>query len=300
MTIRIATRGSDLALWQANLVADALRDAGANVDVIPCTTRGDRETGALSEIGGQGLFTAEVDRALMSGDADVAVHSLKDLPVEMVEGFTLAAVLERGPVDDLLISRDGASLAELPSGGVVGTSSPRRAAYVRAARPDLRIVDLRGNVPTRARRVADGDLDATLLARAGVERLGLDLPVGEVLSPPDWLPAPGQGAIAVVARSDDAPTRALVASLDHADTRAAVSAERAVLAGIGGGCSLPLGVHASRSDDTWEIRATLFAPEGPDRLDEHGTGPEALELARRLAQALISRGARNLRPSTPS
>jgi hydroxymethylbilane synthase len=297
--IRIATRASELALWQANTVAALLTAAGNNVEVCRFSTRGDRETTqALADIGGQGLFTAEVDRALAEGEADVAVHSLKDLPVETGEGFVIAAILERGPVEDLLITRDGSSLDSLRRGARVGTSSPRRAAYLRGARGDLEIVDLRGNVPTRLSHVTEGDLDATILARAGVVRLGVDVPHGEVLGPPDWLPAPGQGAVAVVARADDAAVRAAAAALDHAPTRRAVEAERAVLAGIGGGCSLPLGTYARamdgaagavRAGGTWELRATLFTANGTRRLDETRTGADPRGLADDIARSFLSR-----------
>jgi hydroxymethylbilane synthase len=293
VTLRIATRGSDLALWQARTVAAALQAVtGDAPEVNPIRTRGDRETGVpLAEIGGQGLFTAEVDRALAGGLADLAVHSLKDLPVEPLPGFRVAALLERGPVEDVLISKGNVPLSELPQGAVVGTSSPRRAAYVRVARPDVELVDIRGNVPTRVARVHQGDLDATLLARAGVVRLGLDVTAGEVLSPPEWLPAPGQGAVAVVIRSDDASTAEWVDALDHADTRTAVEAERAVLAGIGGGCSLPLGTFARIVEDGWEVRATLFSPDGKHRLDDVRRGPEPRALAAAIADGFLARGA---------
>jgi len=288
--IRIATRASDLALWQANTVAAALQAHGHQVEVCRFSTRGDRETSEpLADIGGQGLFTAEVDRALSEGEADVAVHSLKDLPVETVSGFTVAAILERGPVEDLLVTRDGASLDALRRGARVGTSSPRRAAYLRGARGDLDLVDLRGNVPTRVSRVMNGELDATLLARAGVVRLGLDLPGAEILGPPDWLPAPGQGAVAVVARSDDRAVLEAVAALDHAPTRRAVEAERAVLSGIGGGCSLPLGTFARPAADGWELRATLFVAGGTRRLDETRHGPDPSALAADIAAAFLAR-----------
>lgn len=292
MMLRIATRASDLALWQANTVASLLKAKGHSVEVCRISTRGDRETSVpLSHIGGQGLFTAEIDRALSEGEADLAVHSLKDLPVEMAPGFRLAAILERGPVEDILVTRDSVSLDSLRPGARIGTSSPRRAAYLRSARGDLEIVDLRGNVPTRVGRVMDGELDATILARAGVVRLGIDVGKGDLLGPPDWLPAPGQGAVAVTAREDDENALAAAAALDHAATRAAVQAERAVLAGIGGGCSLPLGVHAWRTGDQWDLRATLFTEDGTRRLDEARTGADPMAMAADIAQSLLARGA---------
>lgn len=292
MMIRIATRASDLALWQANTVAKALAARGDTVEVCRISTRGDREDHVpLAEIGGQGLFTAEIDRALADGDADVAVHSLKDLPVETLEGFVVAAILERGPAEDVLISRNSVTLAELPAGARVGTSSPRRASYLAATRPDLELLDLRGNVPTRVGRVESGELDATILARAGVVRLGLDVTPGEILGPPHWLPAPGQGAVAIVTRADDAAATARAAALNHAATRQAVEAERAVLAGIGGGCSLPLGTFARRVGSQWEVHATLFLPEKGTRLDETRTGADPGALAREIAAAFVAGGA---------
>ena len=291
MMIRIATRASDLALWQANTVARLLTGSGNAVEVCRVSTRGDRETDSpLAEIGGQGLFTAEIDRALAEGEADVAVHSLKDLPVEPAPGFRLSAVLERGPVEDVLVSAGNVPLERLPPGARVGTSSPRRAAYLAETRGDLELVDLRGNVPTRVGRVTGGDLHATILARAGVVRLGLDVTPGEILGPPDWLPAPGQGAVAVVTRSDDAAVHEQVSALDHAPTRRAVDAERAVLAGIGGGCSLPLGTFARPVDGGWELRATLFV-NGRSRLDEVRRGDDPSALARDIAAAFVAGGA---------
>ncbi len=293
MSLTIATRGSDLALWQAETVAAALESVTGDAPVVHAlNTRGDRETSVpLAEIGGAGLFTAEVDRVLAGGQAQLAVHSLKDLPVEPAPGFRVAAILERGPAEDVLISKGNVPLLELPQGAVLGSSSPRRAAYVKTARPDVKLVDLRGNVPTRVKRVHEGDLDATLLARAGVVRLGLDVTPGEILGPPDWLPAPGQGAVAVVIRADDADTAAFVERLDHAPTRDAVEAERAVLAGIGGGCSLPLGAFAAPKGDGWEVRATLFSPDGSERLDEVLTGPDPRALAARIAESFLANGA---------
>lgn len=289
--IRIATRASDLALWQANHVADRLRALGAEVSVESFSTRGDREAGALAALGGEGLFTAEVDRALLEGRADIAVHSLKDLPIEAPEGLALAAVPARGPVEDVLVSTGAEPLAELPPRGVVGTSSPRRAAFLHSARPDLTIVDLRGNVPTRLRKVASGEIAATVLARAGVERLGLDVKLAEVIGPPRLLPAPGQGALALVTRADDERATALALRLEDPDTRLAVDSERTVLAGLGGGCSLPLGVLARRDGKLWRVSAVLFLEGGAARLDDSRAGDDPLRLAADSARALRQMGA---------
>ncbi len=296
MILRIASRASLLARWQADHVAELLRktDPTLTIETLVFTTRGDRERDpALSEIGGQGLFTAEVDRALLAGEADLAVHSLKDLPIEDPDGLEMVAIPPRAPIEDVVVSVGGVSLAELPPGARVGTSSPRRAGFLRSERSDLEIVNLRGNVPTRLERVSEGDLAATLLARAGLQRLGLeDGRVGEVLAPPRLLPAPGQGALAITARRGEVAVHERVAALDDADTRRAVEAERAVLAGIGGGCSLPLGAYAERRGDGWLVSAMLVREDGTLRLDEAAEGSDPTALAARCARALLDRGAR--------
>lgn len=289
MKLRIASRGSDLARWQAEHVAARLRSLHPELDVTVKTfsTRGDREGGPLSHLGGEGLFTAEVDRALRDGEADLAVHSLKDLPIEPPADLMLAAVPERGPTSDVLVSTDGSTLARLRPGATVGTSSPRRAAHVRSVRPDLNVVDIRGNVPTRLGKVESGEIDATLLAKAGLVRLGFEAAISETLV--DLLPAPGQGALGVVVPRDG---RALstVATLDHAPTRLAVEAERAVLAGLGGGCSLPLGVHAVPEGEGWRLRAVLWL-DGGEALTDDRTGPDPMRLAGEIADGLRARGA---------
>lgn len=290
MRIRIATRGSDLALWQARHVAARLRELGGDLEPVveTYTTRGDRETGPLSELGGQGLFTAEVDRALRDDRADIAVHSLKDLPIETPGDLVIAAIPERGPVEDVLISQGNLPLARLGEGARVGSSSPRRAAYVRSVRPDLEVVELRGNVPTRLSRVASGELAATVMARAGLVRLGRDAAISEILS--GLLPAPGQGALGIVARKGTDAAR-IAAAMDHAETRAAVQAERGVLAGLGGGCSLPLGVRAQRRGGRWHLASVLFLVGGASRLEDEREGDDPARLARESAEALIEKGA---------
>lgn len=259
MKLRIATRGSDLAQWQARSIQAQLEARGHDAEIQVYETRGDQETDTpLSELGSVGLFTAEIDRALLLREADVAVHSLKDLPLVLHEELSLRAIPERAPSGDVLISR-GVSFAELPPGARVGTSSPRRAGWLRHRRPDLEIVTIRGNVPTRLQKVEDGEFDATILAEAGLERLGLRERGGEKLP---MLPAPGQGALAIVTRLDEEDAARAVIGLDHRPTRDVVSAERAVLSGLGGGCSLPLGVHATRDAEGWRIEAELFGPDG--------------------------------------
>jgi hydroxymethylbilane synthase len=292
MKLRIASRASELALWQANHVAGLLRDLDSGIEVTVATfaTRGDRDVdAALPEIGGKGLFTAEIDRALLAGEADLAVHSFKDLPIEPAEGLSVAAIPLRGPVEDVLVSRDGCPLEELPRGARVGTSSPRRAAFLRSRRPDLEIVNLRGNVPTRVRRVTEGELAATLLARAGLERLGLFRKSFQVIGPPALLPAPAQGALAVTVRTADTATAQCVASLDHPPTRSAASAERRVLAGLGGGCSLPLGAFAERQKTDWRVSALLFREKTFERLEFSRSGDAPEELAEEVASALQQR-----------
>lgn len=290
MTLRIAARGSDLARWQAEHVAALLRAIAPHreIAVKTFTTRGDRESGPLADLGGEGLFTAEVDRALRDGEADLAVHSLKDLPIETPEDLVLAAVPERGPFEDVLVSTDGSPLAKLARGSRIGTSSPRRAAFLRSVRPDAEVVDLRGNVPTRLRRVARGELAATVLAGAGLHRLGLADRVSETLR--DLLPAPGQGALGIIARRGS-EAAGILAALDHEETRAAVGAERRVLAGLGGGCSLPLGVHARRTGDRWRLESVLFLDEGRERIEDDRSGTDPVALAHESAATLRSRGA---------
>lgn len=293
MTLRIATRGSDLARWQADHVASRIRRVAPSVvvSIETFTTRGDRETGSgLREIGGTGLFTAEVDRALLDGRADLAVHSLKDLPIETPKDLAVAAITHRGPVEDVLISRGDRRLAELPEGGVVGTSSPRRASYVRSIRPDLEIVNLRGNVPTRIAQVTSGKLAATVLARAGLVRLGLESAASDVLT--DLLPAPGQGALAIVTRADQGEATEIAAALDDPETRRAVEAERAVLAGLGGGCSLPLGVFAERLGPRWRVSSVLYREDGRSAVRDAREGDDPLRLAAESSRALGAKGAR--------
>jgi len=287
MRLRIATRGSDLALWQARTMAARLEELGAETSVETISTKGDRETDApLYALGATGLFTAEVDRALLDERADVAVHSLKDLPLESPAGLHLVAIPERGPTDDVLVTTKGTLFRDLAAGSRIGTSSPRRAGWIRAERPDLETVTLRGNVPTRVQRVLDGELEGTILAQAGVIRLELRLEHAEVLP---LLPAPGQGALGVVTREGDEEVTRFVAQLDDPDTRAAVSAERAVLAGLGGGCSLPLGVRARQSGREWTVAAELWGPDGQRAFDER-QGADSRAVAAEVAATLMASG----------
>ncbi len=243
--VRIGTRSSALALFQARQVAALLAERGIASELVTYTTIGDRILDRpLSAIGEKGLFTAELEADLLANRTDCAVHSLKDLPTADPEGLTVVAMLEREDARDALVTRPGItarSLAKLPKGARVGTSSLRRRAQLRALRPDLEVCELRGNVGTRLKKIDNGDVDAALLAAAGLRRLGLADRIVALLDPPDWLGAPGQGAIAVQARANDDHMTAILSSLDHAATRHAVTAERALLAALEGGCQVPIG-----------------------------------------------------------
>ncbi|HET8945118.1 MAG TPA: hydroxymethylbilane synthase, partial [Dehalococcoidia bacterium] len=245
-TFIVGTRGSALALTQTGFVVDALRKAhpAAHFETRTIHTEGDRSAASLSEIGGRGVFVIEIERALLAREIDIAVHSLKDLPADETEGLAIAAVYEREDPRDVLVSRDGLALDRLPAGAVIGTGSPRRAAQVMAARPDLAIADIRGNVDTRLRKVADGEYDATVLAAAGLRRLGWLDRANQIFETDQMLPAVGQGALAVQTRADDAEAVAAVSVLDHTPTRAAVTAERAFERRLGGGCHAAIAAYA--------------------------------------------------------
>lgn len=243
-TLRIATRASELALRQARAVQSALHRLGHDAELVTIRTTGDKKLDEpLNEIGAKGLFTHELENALAAGKVDCCVHSLKDLPTESPPGLLIAAVLEREDPRDVMVVNDGIvaeSLADLPRGSRIGTSSLRRRAQLLAARPDVEVVELRGNVPTRVRKVDEGQVHAAVLAAAGLNRLEVRQRIDFFLDPPEWLPAAGQGAIAVQARSDVPETLALLRRLDHPATAAAVTAERAFLAALHGGCQVPI------------------------------------------------------------
>ncbi|WP_448062612.1 hydroxymethylbilane synthase [Cellulomonas hominis] len=275
--VRVGTRASTLALTQTGHVAAELtRLGGLEVETVHVRTDGDRLTGSLATLGGTGVFVTALRDALLDGRCDVAVHSFKDLPTGAAPGLLLGAVPPREDPRDVLCARDGLTLTALPPGARVGTGSPRRAAQLRAARHDLDVVDIRGNVDTRLRRVAPGDLDAVVLARAGLARLGRLDAVTDVFDPSVMTPAPGQGALAVEVRAQDpgpAPDPALLAALaalDHRPTRLAVAAERALLARLEAGCAAPVGALATRADDagtaTLTLDAVVVRPDGTLRL----------------------------------
>ena len=296
--IVVGTRGSPLALAQAERAVEQLRSnhPDIDVDIRVVTTTGDasQET-PLAELG-LGVFTKELEMALLNKSIDVAVHSLKDMSATMPEGFTIAAVLEREDPCDVLVSRSGARLAELPSGAVVGTSSPRREALVRALRPDLAVVGVRGNVGTRIRKMQDGQYDALVLAAAGLVRLGRESEATERLDPLKFTPAVGQGAIALQSRVDDAGLLGMLTALDHSETRAAVTAERAFLRAMGGGCRTPMGAYGVVRDGRLSVSGMAASVDGEQsfRATVEGAASEAEALGDALARRLLEDGASEL------
>jgi hydroxymethylbilane synthase len=299
--LRMGTRGSALARWQTDHVAARLQEAwpGLEVEIIVLRTQGDRVLDKpLPMIGGKGLFTAELEEALHAGEIDLAVHSLKDLPTEITAGLALGAIPERAAVHDVLVSRSGSRLAELPAGATIGTSSRRRAAQIRHRFPQLNMADIRGNVDTRVRKAQepDGPYDAIVLARAGLERLAHADAITEILALDLMLPAPGQGALAVQCR-DDQVLRTLLAPLDHAATRAAVEAERGFLAGLGGGCAVPIAalgiIERSGGKEVLRLTGRVTALDGSHQIEVTLAGDpgEARGLGERLAKMARDEGA---------
>ena len=279
-TLRIGTRGSPLALAQAGetrrRLAAALRRPEATIEIVPVRTTGDRITDRpLSEAGGKGLFTKEIDEALLEGRVDFAGHSAKDLPTALPDGIAIAACLERADVRDAFLSPVAASLAALPRGARLGTSSLRRRAMALRLRPDLAVIDMRGNVETRLAKLAAGVADATLLAAAGLTRLGLLDRATSLIEVDGWLPAAGQGVIAIAARTDDAAVRAALATIDHAETHAALLAERAFLGVLDGSCRTPIGGLARIEGGTLHFRGTIVKPDGSEAHDAARSGPVA-------------------------
>ncbi len=279
-SLRLGTRGSPLALAQAHMVRAALAAAHRfdpeEVEIVVIRTTGDRiQDRPLSEAGGKGLFTKEIEEALLDRRIDLAVHSSKDLPTVLPDGLVLTACLPREDARDAFISRKAASLAALPQGAVVGTVSLRRQAMLLRKRPDLRIVTLRGNVETRLRKIDEGEADATLLALAGLKRLGLTSAVTEILDTQDFLPAAGQGAVGIETREDDARTRSLLAAIDHADTTVALAAERAYLGVLDGSCRTPIGGHATIDGGTIGFRGIVIRPDGSEAFETARSGRAA-------------------------
>ncbi len=292
--IRIGTRGSALALWQANHVKQRLVELGHDVELRAIVTSGDRVLDRrLEAVGGKGAFLKEIEEAMLAHDVDLAVHSLKDVPTALAPELVLCAVLERADPRDALVS-SGPPLAALRPAAVVGTTSLRRQALLRALRPDLVLQDLRGNVDTRIRRLREGRFDAILLAVAGLVRLGRGGEVTEALDPRVFVPAPGQGAIALECRRDDQATRSAAAALDHPATASAVAAERSLLAALGGGCNVPLGAHAFVDGSGLQLVAFVAATDGSVVLRADGRGAEPAGLGEAVAADLLARGARPL------
>jgi hydroxymethylbilane synthase len=293
MTIRIGTRGSALALAQSRQVAGAI---GGSTELVQITTAGDRSSAPVARLG-VGVFVSALRDALAAGEIDVAVHSYKDLPTAPADGLRVVAVPERADPRDALVARDGLALAKLPAGARVGTGAPRRVAQLRAAAPALELVAVRGNVDTRLRRVADGDLDAVVVARAGLARLGRSAEITETLDPAVLLPAPAQGALAVECRADRPDLIEALDALDHPATRAAVSAERAFLSTLEAGCSAPV-AGLAELNERGEVRldGAAFSPDGRQIIRRVRTGPAAspAELGRALAEELLAAGARTL------
>lgn len=304
MTLRIGTRGSALAMAQAGRVAEAVTaTTGAPVELVEIATAGDRSTGPVAQLG-VGVFVSALRDALLAKEIDAAVHSYKDLPTAEAEGLRVAAVPEREDPRDVLVARDGHTLASLPAGARVGTGAPRRVAQLRAARPDLELVPVRGNVDTRLRKVAAGEVDAVVLARAGLARLGRAGEATEVIDPDVVLPAPAQGALAVECRSDDTDLVEALGLLDQASARVAISAERALMSTLEAGCSAPVaGLAEPTGGGQLRLRGAVVSPDGRKtiRLARDGTvpvGPAAVasaqQLGRDLAAALLAAGANTI------
>lgn len=298
-SLRIATRKSPLALWQANHVREALlaRNPGLKVELLTMTTQGDKILDTpLAKVGGKGLFVKELEVGMLEGRADLAVHSMKDVPVEFPEGLGLAAVLPREDPRDVLISNRFSSIDELPDGARVGTSSLRRQCQLRARRPDLQILDLRGNVNTRLKKLDEGAYDAILLAAAGVRRMGWESRITELLPPEQFLPAIGQGAIGIEIRIDDQRVAGLVAQLNDPRTATRIAAERALNERLQGGCQVPIAGYSEISHGVIVLRALVGRPDGSELVQGviSGRPEDAEELGRVLADDLLSRGAREI------
>jgi hydroxymethylbilane synthase len=297
--LRIATRASPLALWQAHHVRARLMetDPRLHVELLEMTTRGDQILDrTLSKVGGKGLFIKELEVALLAGQADLAVHSLKDVPMELAAEFELAAILERGDPRDCIVGTRYTSLEALPSGARVGTSSLRREMTLRARFPHLQISSVRGNVGTRLNKLDRGDFDVLVMAVAGLERLGLASRIGEVLSVDTFLPAPGQGALGIEIRAGDAQTRRRIAHLEHAPTRAVASAERAVSRGLGGSCEFPLAAYAQIEAGKLRLRAWAGSATSGEMLagEAQGAPDDAEQIGARLVADLKARGVERL------
>ncbi len=298
-TLRIATRKSPLALWQANHVRDALlaRHADLEIELVTMTTQGDKILDTpLAKVGGKGLFVKELETGMLEGRADLAVHSMKDVPVAFPEGLGLAAILPREDPRDALISNEYSSIEALPQGARVGTSSLRRQCQLRRLRPDLQVLDLRGNVNTRLAKLDNGDYDAILLAAAGVKRMGWEARISELLAPEQFIPAIGQGAIGIEIRVDDERVRTMIEGLNDDQTAIRLRAERALNEALQGGCQVPIAGYSEISHGVIVLRALVGRPDGSEMVQGviSGRPDDAEELGQVLADDLLSRGARQI------
>jgi hydroxymethylbilane synthase len=290
--IRIGSRGSQLALWQANHIADALRALGHDVSIDIIRTTGDRmQNIAFASVGAKGMFTREIEDALLAGSIDLAVHSLKDLPTELGEAFTLAAIPTRADPRDVLVSERYGGFDALPAGAVVGTSSLRRQAQLRARRPDLEYIEFRGNVDTRLAKLGQGKADAIILAAAGLERLQKTAGIRERFAPEVLCPAPGQGALAIECRTGDEAIYAALQPLEDRGTRMAITAERRCLASLGGGCLVPIGAYCHCDGDELLLRAVVASPDGRQMICAESRHVDPEILGEQLAQQLLKQGA---------
>jgi hydroxymethylbilane synthase len=292
--LTIGSRGSQLALWQARWIQARLETFGVECRLEIIHTTGDKITDvALSKVGTKGLFTKEIEEALLQGTIDLAVHSLKDMPTDLPAGLTLAAIPEREDPRDAVV---GGRLADLPQQARVGTSSLRRAAQLRGVRPDLEIENIRGNVDTRLRKLDEKQYDAIVLASAGLRRLGLENRITELLEPSVMCPAVGQGALAVETRNDGGEAQEICKRLDHRETRIAVTAERAVLAALGGGCQVPIGAYATVEHDRIQLQAVIVSPDGTQIIELKASGAvaDAGIIGRALGDQLLAEGGRQI------
>ncbi|GIU43809.1 porphobilinogen deaminase [Shewanella sairae] len=297
--IRIATRKSPLAMWQAEFVKAELEKIheGLTVELLPMSTKGDIILDTpLAKVGGKGLFVKELEVAMLEGQADIAVHSMKDVPVEFPEGLGLEVICEREDPRDAFVSNTYKTIEDLPQGAVVGTSSLRRQCQIRAARPDLVIKDLRGNVGTRLAKLDAGNYDAIILAAAGLKRLKLEERIASFISAEQSLPANGQGAVGIECRTDDARVKALLAPLEHTETRMRVTAERAMNTRLEGGCQVPIGAYAEIDGDTLSLRGLVGNPDGSQIITASSTGStaDAEKLGVALAEELLEKGAKTI------
>ncbi len=292
--LTIGSRGSQLALWQARWIQARIQSFGLETRLEIIHTTGDKITDvALSKVGAKGLFTKEIEEALLSGAIDLAVHSLKDMPTELPDGLTLAAIPEREDPRDAMVGR---SLAALAPNAKVGTSSLRRAAQLRAQRPDLEIENIRGNLDTRLRKLDEGQYDAIVLASAGLGRLGWEHRITELLDPEVMCPAVGQGALAVETRADEGAAQEIARRLEHRESRIAVTAERAVLAALGGGCQVPIGAYATVDTGALHLRAIIVSPDGTEiiRKETRGASEDAAAIGAALGEQLLAEGGRQI------